>query len=71
MCRLPTDAHCRVFDSSHPRWHRLSQYDEDGRLDPRAVHCAKPVTKGEKWAANNWVALTPEELLTEVKVPTF
>jgi prolyl 4-hydroxylase len=46
-------------------------YDADGKLDPRAVHCAKPVTSGQKWAANHWVSLTPEELLTEVRPPSF
>ena len=46
-------------------------YDADGKLDPRAVHCAKPVHRGEKWAANHWVSLTPEELLTEVRPPSF
>ena len=45
-------------------------YDADGKLDPRAVHCAKPVTSGQKWAANHWISLTPEELLTEVRPPT-
>ncbi|KAL3905147.1 MAG: hypothetical protein SGARI_004597 [Bacillariaceae sp.] len=27
----------------------------DGELDPLSVHAACPVSKGEKWAANNWV----------------
>ena len=38
-------------------------YDTSGRLEPRAVHCAMPVTKGEKWVANFWISITPAELL--------
>ena len=38
-------------------------YDVSGRLEPRAVHCAMPVTKGEKWIANFWISITPAELL--------
>ena len=39
-------------------------YNEDGQIDPRAVHCALPVIRGEKWAANQWCSITPRELLT-------
>jgi prolyl 4-hydroxylase len=38
-------------------------YDEAGVIDPRAVHAALPVTRGEKWVANFWLSLTPVELL--------
>ena len=42
-------------------------YEEGtGRIDPRAVHCALPVTRGEKWAANCWVSLTPSEILSQL-----
>ena len=41
-------------------------YDADGRLDPRAVHSALPVLRGQKWAANHWISLTPHELLLQV-----
>lgn len=37
-------------------------YDEQGVLDPRAVHSALPVTRGTKWVANQWVSLTPVEV---------
>jgi hypothetical protein len=42
-------------------------FDAEGRLDPRAVHAAQPVTSGEKWVANFWCSITPEELLA---IPT-
>ena len=38
-------------------------FDASGRLDPRAVHSALPVRDGEKWVANFWVTLTPEEIM--------
>ena len=41
-------------------------YDPDGVIDPRAVHSALPVRRGEKWVANAWVSLTPAELLAGV-----
>ena len=44
-------------------------YDAEGRLDPRAVHAAMPVRRGEKWAANHWVTLTPTELLWQLGDP--
>ena len=39
-------------------------YDEDGVRDPRAVHSALPVTRGDKWVCNFWITLTPTELLS-------
>ena len=41
-------------------------YDERGVIDPRAVHSALPVARGEKWVANAWVTLTPAELLAGI-----
>ena len=41
-------------------------YDESGKLDPRAVHSALPVLRGEKWAANHWISLAPQGLLIDV-----
>ena len=39
-------------------------FDADGQLDPRAVHSALPVVPGkEKWVANFWCTITPNELL--------
>ena len=39
-------------------------FDQQGSLDPRAVHAALPISEGgEKWAANFWVSVTPDELL--------
>jgi prolyl 4-hydroxylase len=41
-------------------------YDASGVIDPRAVHSAMPVIRGEKWVANAWVTLTPAELLAGI-----
>ena len=38
-------------------------FDEGGVIDPRAVHSALPVERGEKWVANHWISLTPTEIL--------
>ena len=45
---------------------RACRSDANGCLEPRAVHAALPVVRGEKWACNHWISLTPLELLLQV-----